>query len=277
MRKRSADTLPPHVVLVASLVVLIAYTLAKGLLWALNWPKVRDLVMLADHAIYMNQAHRILSGGPLYNPWQLAGPYDLSRLPELYPPITVYGLIIPMSLLPDIVWWVVPIGVLVAVIVRWHPRGWAWVLLLSCFLVPRTWTSIAAGNPAIWSAMAVALGTVWKWPAAFAVLKPTLAPFAFIGIRSRAWWAAVAGMAAVSVLMLPAWGEYVQILRNDRDGSLFYGLVNAPLLVMPIVAWLGARDRPLPAELVDRLGAWVEPVLFGAPALAVAIFMWGVQ
>ena len=31
-------------------------------------------------------------------------------------------------------------------------------------------------------------GLVWTWPAAWALLKPTLGPFALLGMHRRAWW-----------------------------------------------------------------------------------------
>jgi hypothetical protein len=62
------------------------------------------------------------------------------------------------------------------------------------------------GNPTIWLSAAVALGTVWGWPAVAVALKPTLLPFAFIGVRRRSWWL-VAGLGLV--VSIPFWGMWL--------------------------------------------------------------------
>lgn len=246
---------------------LLGYMVAKAVLWLTDFSAVVDLLTKADHAIYMAQADRILSGGPLYNPWQLAGPYTLAQLPELYPPQTVYGLIMPMSLLPDPLWWVVPIGIVAAVVAYWRPSPWGWVAILLCLAVPHTWTSIAAGNPALWAAAFVAIGTRFGWVGILAVLKPTLALFALTGVRTRGWWVAAAVLAATTLVLLPAWLDYVTVLRNNAEGTLLYSVGNFPLLAIPLIAWatsarasratgrweLPRRARPAPrADLGSR-------------------------
>lgn len=235
---------------------LMTYMTVKGVLWMMDFGAVVDLLTKADHAIYMRQAERVLAGGPLYNPWQLAGPYTLAQLPELYPPQTVYGLIVPMSLLPDPLWWIVPLAVIVAVVAYWRPRPWAWVAILLCLAVPHTWTSIAAGNPALWAAAFVAIGTRYRWVAIGAVLKPTLALFALTGVRTQGWWVAAAVLAATTLLLLPAWLEYITVLRNNAQGTLLYSLGNFPLMAIPLVAYLGSgvprvRTKGAPATVTS--------------------------
>jgi hypothetical protein len=223
---------------------LIVYMVVKAISWIDQWPSTFRLLTQSDHAIYMRQADRILAGGPLYPPWQLAGPYGLHQLPELYPPPAVYGLIVPLSLLPDPVWWIVPLCVVAAVVARWRPNPWALTGILFCLALPPTWVTIAAGNPAIWAAAAVAMATVWQWPGVFVLVKPSLAPFALIGIRSRSWWIALAGLGAVSLALLPAWLEYVTVIRNATEWSFDSSIGNVPLMSIPLIARWG-RSSPI--------------------------------
>jgi hypothetical protein len=165
---------------------------------------------------------------------------------DLYPPPMVYGLFVPLSVLPALLWWIVPLGVMAAVVWHYRPSIWGWVGILAAFAMwPHTWTAIQLGNPAMWIASLVALGTLWRWPAAFVLLKPTLLPFALIGVRSRWWWVACLVLVAVSVAMIPAWIEYVRVLRNLTGFEWTYSLHDVGFVLIPCVAWAtsGTRSR----------------------------------
>jgi hypothetical protein len=232
-----------HRVLVGVAAGLAAYQVAKGILWATQLDLVVDLVTGADHAIYMAAADRIRAGGPLYPAHQLAGPYVLASLPELYPPMTIIGLIVPMSFLPGWLWWALPLGIIAGAVLAYRPSVVGWVAILAFLTVPHTWTSIAAGNPALYSAAAVALGTRWRWLNFGAIVKPTLLPFALLGIRSRWWWVAVAAGVALILATLPAWLDYLTALRNLSDGGgVIYSIQNVPLLLIPVAAYLTRRQ-----------------------------------
>lgn len=219
---------------------LLLYGVLRAISWAQDWTHVVALITQADHAIYMAQAHRVLSGGPLYPAFELAGPFVPSQLPELYPPATVYGLFVPMSVLPDFLWWAIPIGIIAAVVAYWRPSAWGWVGILALFIaVPSTWTVLAVGNPSIWVAAAVALATIRPAFAILALTKTTLVPFALIGVRSRGWWIALAVYSAVALAMLPLWIQYVQVLLNYRTSLAF---IEVPLVLIPVVAW-ASRTR----------------------------------
>jgi hypothetical protein len=214
---------------------LILYGVFRAISWAQDWTHVVALFTQADHAIYMGQAQRVLAGGPLYPAYELAGPFVPTQLPELYPPTTVYGLFVPMSLLPSFLWWAIPIGIIVAVVAYWRPSEWGWVAVLALFVaIPSTWTVLAAGNPSIWVAAAVALATMRPAVAIFALIKTPLVPFALIGVRSRAWWVALAIYAVVALAMLPAWIDYVHVLLNYRSSI---SLIEVPLILIPLAAW----------------------------------------
>jgi hypothetical protein len=233
---------------------LLLYGALRAIAWVRDWPRVVDLFTKADHAIYMAQAHRILAGGPLYPSWELAGPFVAVQLPELYPPPTVYGLFVPMSLLPDLLWWLIPLGITASVVAYHRPSAWGWVAILGLlFGMPATWVVLAAGNPSIWVAAAIAIATLRPTFAIAVLIKPTLAPFAVLGVRSRLWWAGLALYLALALAMLPAWLDYVSVLLNFRANL---SLIEVPLMLIPVAAWLTrarrARTRRSRAEPASR-------------------------
>ena len=73
------------------------------------------------------------------------------------------------------------------------------------------------------------------------LIKPTLAPFALFGIRSRGWWLMAGAMAAVSVAMLPLDLQYVTAIRNvdayPMNMPWLYLFSNVPLAAVPVAAW----------------------------------------
>jgi hypothetical protein len=69
-----------------------------------------------------------------------------------------------------------------------------------------------------------------------ALLKPSLFPFVFLGIRSASWWAAVGLGGVLSIAMLPAWMNYITVMSNLLEGGVLYSIHNVPLLLVPLVA-----------------------------------------
>jgi len=191
----------------------------------------------------MGQVYRILHGGSFYESWELTQPIYPGTWADLYPPTTVWLLFVPMSFLPAIVWWLVPLSVTVGIVLYHRPSLWGWAIIAVCALIwPHTWTVVQLGNPAMWMTMFVALGTIWRWPAAFVMLKPTvLVAFSLIGIRSRWWWVACLGMGLVSLAMIPAWLDYVTVLRNLSGFDLLYAGSHVPVCAIPVIAWLSGR------------------------------------
>jgi hypothetical protein len=93
----------------------------------------------------------------------------------------------------------------------------------------------------MWVTAALALGTLFAWPAALAVLKPTLAPLAVIGARSRSWWVTLVVLAVVSLPFAGLWLQYAAALRDAQTAhGILYSLDEVPLASLPIVAWLGS-------------------------------------
>jgi hypothetical protein len=201
-----------------------------------------------DFVLYRDVAARWLAGGPYFEPYQIAGPYEIRAGDVLYPPVGLW-LFAPFAVLPAPIawglWWVLPLGATAWAIRRLAPRPEVWPLIALCAAWPTTLLKTWTGNPVIWSMGAMALATIYAWPAVFALLKPSLAPFALFGANRRSWWIALAVLAALSLPFGGLWGDWLASLANSRGGGLLYSTLEVPMLLLPIVAWVG-RTRPLP-------------------------------
>jgi hypothetical protein len=118
----------------------------------------------------------------------------------------------------------------------------------------------------MWFAAFVALGTIYHWPSVLVLIKPTLAPFALVGIRHRSWWIALAALAVVSLVFLPMWQDWLAVTLNARGPyvSPFYSWQQVPLMLSPLVArWATTRSSAAPAaadttQIVgDTAARWV--------------------
>jgi hypothetical protein len=214
-----------------------------GELWSILGSRVTAIAYGSDLRIYLEATARYLNGGPFYHAHQLSGPYEVRVGDVLYPPVSVL-LFAPFLVLPTILWWAVPAAAIGAVIWRHRPTIVGWTGIVIALALPYTVPLVVAGNPSMWVAVAVACGTLYGWPSVFVLLKPSLFPFALIGVGWRAWWIALAAFAAVSVLFLPAWLDYLTVMRNTRsEPGVLYSLGDVALVGVPIIAWVTRQDR----------------------------------
>ena len=211
---------------------------ALPVLFVLAIPDPLEQPFGVDVSLYQDAAARWLAGGPFYEPRQLAGPYEVAHGDILYPPVGLW-LFVPFTVLPLVLWWGIPAAVTLAAIVRLRPRPATWPLLALCLAWPTTPLKIWTGNPVIWCIAALAVATVWRGAAPFALLKPSLGPFALFGIRDRAWWVGLAAFVALSLPLGTMWRDWVITVLNSRGGGLLYSALEAPMLALPLVAWLG--------------------------------------
>jgi hypothetical protein len=263
LRAGWAGTRGLHLIAVLGVLIVAAQ-------WVHDWaPDImtlgaRNPRFAVDYHILIGATQRFLDGGPFYDPRQLSGPYDWDGSvqgwwPVLYPPQSI-ALFAPFTVLPPILWWAIPLVPLVA-IVAWHrPAPLVWPLLALCMWWPATTIKIVTGNPVIWAAAAVALGTIWRWPAALALVKPSLFPLALIGVRDRRWWLVAFLGALPFAWMLP---EYFRALGNFQSGP-GYSIQEVPLLLIPILAWVGStRLGPRPSL---RFSRWWRPAATPSPS-----------
>jgi hypothetical protein len=238
---------------------LSAIVFAMPLLFVLVIPHPLEQPFGVDFVLYRDVATRWLSGGPYFEPYQLAGPYEISAGDVLYPPVALW-LFVPFALLPEplawALWWAVPLVAVVVAIERLRPRPGSWPLIAFCIAWPTTLLKTWTGNPVIWSVAALALGTLWAWPSVFAVLKPSLAPFALFGAWRRSWWVAAAVFVAACVPFGALWADWITSLANSRGGGLLYSSLEVPMFLLPLVAWAWrTRDGvALPVRLMRSRG-----------------------
>jgi len=201
-----------------------------------------------DFVLYRDVAARWLAGGPYFEPYQLAGPYEIRAGDVLYPPVGLW-LFVPFALLPaalaGVLWWAIPLGAIAWAAARLRPRPEVWPLIALCIAWPTTPLKTWTGNPVIWSVAALALGTLYRWPSVFVLLKTSLAPFALFGANRRSWWIALTVFVALCLPFGSLWIDWLASLTNSRGGGLLYSALEVPMLLIPLVAWLG-RTRPPP-------------------------------
>lgn len=217
----------------------------------------------ADFRVYMAVTREWLGGGPFYQPWQLAGPYDLPGTPFapptgppiLYPPYALV-LFVPFALVPETVsmllWFVIPVTVTGWSLVRLRPAPWAWPIVAAAATWSQSLWLLVSGNPAaLWGTAALALGAVYGWPALGVLIRPTALPLAVIGIHRRSWWVAAAVGALVSLAFLPMWPDYIVATLNARGASELYLYQHYVLAVVVLGPWLSSRAgwRAIPAWL----------------------------
>ena len=221
------------VVIAGASAIVAAFRIGEMLLI----PDYLTSVIGTDLRWYLEQTQRWQHDGSWYLPFQLTGPYDLTQ-GVLYPPSALV-LFLPFTILPAFMWWLIPVGVTTAIVISLRPAAWGLALIGACLAFPMSITHLVNGNPVMWITMLVALGTRWPWVGALiAATKPSLAPFALLGIRSRAWWLVVAAMTAANLLILPFWLDYLRALSNlsGSQASILYSVKDVPLVIIPLVA-----------------------------------------
>src|SRR5688500_12097368 len=213
-------------------------------------PDFVSFLWMRDFTMYRDAAERFMHGGGFYLPEQLTGPYGFAHGVVLYPPPSVL-LFAPFVFLPAFLWWAIPLGVTAAAVVRLRPHPWTWPLMIAAIAWPPTLVKLLTGNPVLWVVAAVALGRLVPWASVLVLLKPSLFPFALLGLRHRSWWVAMAILGLTSLALaplLPSWLDYVLVVRNAQEPSgPFYSLTEIPMLLLPVIGWLGrTRDRQAP-------------------------------
>ena len=73
---------------------------------------------------------------------------------NLYPPTALY-LFVPASLLPRVLWWVVPLAIIGWSLYRLRPAWWAWPSIALACIVPLNGPSVPValvyGNTLLWT------------------------------------------------------------------------------------------------------------------------------
>ena len=228
----------------AALILLVLATIVVP--WILAVRLVPDTVKLVaiDANIYFDAANRWLADGTWYLPRQLAGPYEIQIGDVLYPPVLLYPLL-PFQVLPRVLWWAIPLAVSAVALARIRPPRWSWPLLLLCLAWGPATAQIVKGNPVTWVMAALTVAIAMGWPSTLVLLKPSLIPFALIGIRRRSWWLQLGLLGLLSLPVLGLTLLYPQVILDSRGGGILYSLNDVPLLLLPVLAGIAAgKLRP---------------------------------
>ena len=231
---------------------LSAAVLAVPAVFLLITPHPLEQPFGVDFELYRDVTARWFHGGPFFEPRQLAGPYEITPGDVLYPPVAIWlfgpwavAAEAPWAAALAVLWWAIPLVITVAAVAALRPRPWTWPLLALCASNPTVLLKIWTGNPVIWSMAALALAVAGSSRAAapFVLLKPSLAPFALFGITRRSWWVGAAALVALSLPFGALWADWIGSVANSRGGGHLYSSLEAPFLVLPLVAWLGRTRR----------------------------------
>lgn len=196
-----------------------------------------------DAGLYIDSAARWLATGEFYYPIQFAGPYPSLGTVMLYPPVSLY-LFAPFVWLPRILWWAIPLGVLV-----WHmwscrPSWWTWPVIAACLATVPSAAILVYGNTDLWSVAILSLAFRWpvaSWALAF---KPSVLPLAAFFVRDDGlWWKGGVVLLVAAVPFGALWFDWVAALRNLESRGLLYSLNSLPWLAIPVVAWWGRLPR----------------------------------
>jgi hypothetical protein len=196
-----------------------------------------------DYNLYVDATQRAIDGGGYYLPYQVAGPYPADPGVILYPPPFIL-VMVPFLFLPWPVYWALPIAAVVGAIWMLRPAITWWPVMAFCLWWPGTLITLVAGNPVLLFTGAMALATIWYWPAVAIFLKPSLFPFALFGIWKRSWWIALGVAILVSLPFGAMWIDYIAVVRNaQHELGLLYNFGQAPTLALPLAAWAGRTRR----------------------------------
>jgi hypothetical protein len=202
-----------------------------------------------DRALFVELGNRWQATGSMYAPWQFspyafdqaAGTTDVTNMPGLYPPI-VGPVFAVLDVLPAPVWWLIPLTALGYLVVAMRPAPWSWPLLAGILALPQVSACVMTGNVNMWIVAGIASGLRYGWPVLVIAVKPTFVPFLLAGVRHRSFWVGAVILGAVSLVFLPEWFRYVEVISNAESPGLLYSLGDYPFMLLPVVAWY-ARER----------------------------------
>jgi hypothetical protein len=201
----------------------------------------RPSILAFDFDIYREAARSWLAGDGFYHARQLAGAYQIIDGDVLYPP-TLLWLLVPFTVLPDLLWWAVPAAISAWALWRLRPSRWLCFGMSALLVCPPNQWAIVGGNPVLWVAALTLLGVTYGWGGAFVLLKPSLLPFALLGITGRRWWLVTGLLVALTLPLLPLLLQYPQVILDSHGmGGMLYSLNNVPLLAIPALAWVARR------------------------------------
>lgn len=227
---------------------ILAYT-ATGML--LLWAAVQTVAIYRgadlrgevgwDANLYATIGTHFLTTGQPYFPVQ-SGPYEAAGIVNLYPPTALY-LFVPGSLLPRVLWWIVPLALIAWSLYRLRPAWWTWPLMsLACVVPlygPAVPVALVYGNSLLWTLAALFAAAAFRPGLAWTVLFKPVDFLLAVPFALRSWRGLIVAV-VLSAVLLPYWFDWLTALGNLNNGATpFYSLASWPALAMPFIAWVG--------------------------------------
>jgi hypothetical protein len=240
-----------------SIAVSVGIVVGIALSNIMLWPVVR--AQLGEDLNYFRSFAQHWQIGDGFYLWtQTHGSYEADvGIGNYYPPSALFLFVPFVDAIPPPLWWGIPLGITAWSVWSWRPAFWTWPLMALIVWLPRDGQILIWGNTALWIQAFVALGLRFGWPAVLCVLvKPSMLPFALIGIHRRSWWLAVAIGLAMTIPLAPVWFDYVAAMRNNVGSwpTPIYLVHDYAWLLLPMVAWLGRS--PLRDQLAEAKVQW---------------------
>lgn len=211
-----------------------------------------------DLGHYLDGTRRWFEMGSPYLPHEVRDSFAYAPLTFLHPPIALY-LFLPFLVLPAGLWIAIPVLVIGWSIVSWRPAWWAWPLIALAACSPAFRAALLLGNSDLWVGAFVALGLLLSWPAALVLFKPSLLPFALVGVGRRSWYAVIAALAVASLPFGALWLDWIAVIDHS-PATWSYSLLSLSwMLVLPVAWWSG---RPHPATAHRE--SWLRRLPLGA-------------
>jgi len=195
-----------------------------------------------DLGHYLDGTRRWIETGTPYLASEVAAPFDYAPLTFLHPP-TSLPFFAAFLVLPPILWWALPIGIVAAVVAAYRPAAWTWPLMAAGLITPGFATALVVGNSNIWVWAFFALAVRFKWPAAvLAAFKPSLMVLGLAGMGRSSTWMVASLIGFSSLVFGSLWWQWVMVVINSPAGWN-YSLGNLPWLVLPAFAFLGRTSN----------------------------------
>lgn len=197
-----------------------------------------------DAYVYASIGTHFLETGQAYFPAQSQA-YEAAGMVNIYPPTALY-LFVPASLLPRVLWWLVPLALIGWSLYRLRPAWWALPIMVLACVVPLNGPSVPValvyGNTLLWTISALFVAAAFRPGAAWmAMIKPTEFLFALpLALRS---WRGMTVAIAMAALMLPLWFDWLAAMRNLEGFSPFRGIAAWPALMIPLIAYLARKAK----------------------------------
>lgn len=198
-----------------------------------------------DFGHYLVATERWLSQGSPYDPRFIAEPFVYDDIAFIHPPVALV-LFAPFLLLPAVLWWTLPLAIVGWILWAYRPSAIGLTAILLIIALPLTLEKVLVGNSIMWVTAFVGLGIRFGWAWALLIIKPLFAPLILLGAADRRTWIGLVAVALFSGMFGTLWLEWAETVRNFR-GPPAYTLLDLPMALIPIVAWLARSPERVAA------------------------------